>query len=137
MRSNWSTLKHKILIFMQNRQGLTSVYAYSDGLNGKPNAWGLSGYCLRKEPQEEFQTTWTISFFLYNWASLCILRGVQPWSSWPPWPWSAYLPWRSLAGIVRDDSARSIECPVPLWNVKSTTLFMKLKEKNTCISFRL
>ena len=66
MRLNWSTLKHKILIFMQNRQGLTSVYAYSDGLNGKPNAWGLLGYCLRKEPQEEFQTTWIISFFLYN-----------------------------------------------------------------------
>ena len=66
MRLNWPTVKDKILIFMQNRQGLTSVYAYSDRLNGKPNAWGLSGYCLRKEPQEEFQTTWTISFFLYN-----------------------------------------------------------------------
>ena len=64
MRLNWSTVKDKILIFMQNRQGLTSVYAYSDRLNGKPNAWDFLGYCLKMEQREEFQTTWKISFFI-------------------------------------------------------------------------
>ena len=49
---------------MQNRQGLTSVYAYSDGLNGKPNAWGLLGYCLRNEPQERVSNNMDNFLFL-------------------------------------------------------------------------
>ena len=96
-------------------------YAYCDGVNGNPGLGAPQGIAQERKGKVGCITSNPV-IFSPLFFPVCRSRLQQtPRHRFAflgsPAPVKAYLPWRSLHRIVQHDSARHIECLVPLRNV--------------------